>query len=134
MPLTRAQKQKIEEIKTIAELTGVDFWNIDRETDSEVRNILLDLYRDRFVRAGIVSNYVLIDELLTDIMCQHFFDPRRSSIELWRTVRFRNFNYYIVEELSLLRKLALVKAIRRIPRPVEETIRFLNLLRNAIAH
>jgi hypothetical protein len=112
----------------------VDFWNLENEPDNDVRNVLLDLCRDRLVRTGIVSHYVLIDELLSDVICQQFFDPSKTSIELWKFKRFRNFNYYVLEELSLLKKLALVKAFKTIPKPVEETIRLTNVLRNAVAH
>ena len=48
---------------------------------------------------------VLIDELLTELMCQHFFGKKKSSIELWRTARYGTFDHYVVEELSLLKKL-----------------------------
>jgi len=134
MPLTKAQKKKVEAIKQITKLGGVDFWNIENEPDNDVRNVLLDICKDRLVRVAIVSHYVLFDELLSDIICQHFFDPSKSSFELWKTKRFRNFNYYVLEELSLLRKLSLVKEIRTIPKSIEETLRLTNLLRNAVAH
>jgi hypothetical protein len=134
MPLTKTQKKKIEAIKQIAELAGLDFWNVENEPDNDVRNISLDFCNDRLVRAAIVSHYVLFDELLSDIICQHFFDPSKSSFELWKTKKFRNFNYYVLEELSLVRKLSLVKEIRVIPKPIEETLRLTNSLRNAVAH
>src|SRR6266508_6238473 len=134
MGLTKTQAKKIEQIKEFAKLGGVDFWNVEHEPNNDVRNVLLDLCKDRLVRSGVISHYVLIDELLSDVICQHFFDPSRTSIELWKYKRFRNFNYYVLEELSLLKKLALVKAIRKIPKPVEVTIRLTNTVRNAVAH
>jgi hypothetical protein len=134
MSLTKAQKKKVEAIKQIAKMGGADFWNIENEPDNDVRNVLLDLSNDRLVRAAIVSHYVLFDELLGDIICQHFFDASKSSMELWKTKRFRNVNYYVLEELSLLKKLSLVKEIRTISKSVEETVRLTNVLRNAVAH
>src|ERR1700730_8465768 len=121
MPLTKAQKKKDEAIKKNHKLGGVDFWNVENEPDNHIRNILLDFCNDRLVRVAIVSYYVLFDELLSDIICQHFFDPSKSSFELWKTKKFRNFNYYVLEELSLLRKLSLAKEIRTIPRAIEGT-------------
>ena len=134
MSLTRRQRAKIRDLEEIAEIVGVDFWNAHEEPDSDRRNIVLDLAKNRLVRTDIVFTYVLMDELLTDVMCQQLFDPKKTSMELWRTKRFRNFNYYVVEELSLLRKLAFVKASKAIPKAVEETIRLTNVLRNAVAH
>jgi hypothetical protein len=64
-----------------------------------------------------------------DIMCQRFFDPKKSSIELWKTTKFRDFNYYVLEELSLLKKLALVKSFKNVPKSVAETIRQTNVVR-----
>jgi hypothetical protein len=134
MAFTPSQKKKVEEIKAIATLVGVDFWNMENERDNDVRRSLLELCQDRLVRTGIVSAYVLIDELLSDIMCQRFFDPKKSSIELWKTTKFRDFNYYVLEELSLLKKLALVKSFKNVPKSVAETIRQTNVVRNAVAH
>ena len=133
MPLSRSQKAKMRELEQIAALVHLDIANIREEPDSDVRNVLLGLAKDRLVRSGILSAYLLIDELLTGIMCQRFFDPKKTSFELWRTKRFREFNYYIVEEMPLFRKLAIVMAIKPLPKQIAETIRLTNTLRNAIA-
>ena len=134
MGFTKAQAKKVEQIKEIAKLGRVDFWNVENEPDNKVRNVLLEICNDRLVRACIVAHYVLVDELLSYPICQHFFGRKKTSIELWRTKRVQNFNYYVIEELSLFKKLALVKAFMHVPKPVAETIRSLNNLRNAVAH
>jgi hypothetical protein len=134
MGFTKAQAKKVDQIREIASLGGVDFWNLENQPDHDVRNVLLDICKDRLVRTTVLSNYLIIDEVLSELICQHFFGRKKTSIELWRTKRFQNFNYYVLEELSLLKKLALVKALERIPKPIEETIRHLNVLRNAVAH
>lgn len=134
MSLTRVQKRKVDQIKEIAELIGVDFWNVEKEPDNDVRNALLGICSDLLVRAGVVSEYVLIDELLSNLICNHFFDRKKTNVQLWRRKSFQNFNYYILEEMPLLRKLALASAIRTIPKPIRGKIKEINTVRNAIAH
>jgi hypothetical protein len=67
-------------------------------------------------------------------MCRHFFGRKRSFPELWKTKKFRTFNHYIVEELSLLAKLRLVKAVSGVPKPIAAEIERVNNLRNGVAH
>ncbi|HEX3495559.1 MAG TPA: hypothetical protein VHT02_00030, partial [Methylocella sp.] len=84
MPLTPKQKAKIKELEEISELVGVDFWNVkDSSDDNSVKNVLLDMAKDRIVRADVVFSYVLIDELLSDLICQHFFGNSKTSLQLW---------------------------------------------------
>jgi hypothetical protein len=58
----------------------------------------------------------------------------RSFPKLWRTKKFKNFQYYIIEELHLMQKLRHVKAIQKVPNPVAADIERLNSLRNGLAH
>jgi hypothetical protein len=135
MALTRAQKAKVRELEEISRLAGVDFWNVEHSTDdNDVKNIVLELAKDRLVRCDVVHSYVLVDELLCELMARYFFDPTKTSIQLWKTERFKMFNYHILEGMSLLRKLALVKECNHIPKPVEEIITLTNVIRNAVAH
>ena len=84
-PLTPKQKAKVEELEEIARLTHVDFWNFQSyDDDNDVRNIVLGLAKDRLVRSDIVYSYVLIDELLCKLIARHFFDPSKSSMQLWK--------------------------------------------------
>jgi hypothetical protein len=73
MGFTKAQAKKVEQIREIARLSGVDFWNMENEPDHDVRNVLLDICKDQLVRTAILSNYLLIDEILSQLICQHFF-------------------------------------------------------------
>src|ERR1700730_13533510 len=41
MAFTPSQKKKVEEIKAIATLVGVDFWNMENERDNDVRRAML---------------------------------------------------------------------------------------------
>ena len=41
MGMTKAQAKKFEQIKQIAELSGVDFRNLENEPGNDVRNVLI---------------------------------------------------------------------------------------------
>ena len=79
-------------------------------------------------------DYTLIDEFLNTRIAHFFFGRKKPFWKLWRTKRFRLFNYHVLEELSLLKKLQLVRAITPIPSAIRDDIERLNSLRNGIAH
>jgi len=82
----------------------------------------------------VVLQYTLVDEFLSNILCHNFFGRKASFIRLWKTKRFRNFNYFVIEKLSLMEKLAFVKALKKLPKSVTSDVERLNALRNGIAH
>jgi hypothetical protein len=133
MPLTLADKRKISKIKALSELAHVAFWQIEKEPDADTRAVMFDYCADRIVRAGVTGEYVLIDELLTDLICRHFFGEE-SFVKLWRKKNFRTFNFHIMEDTSLLKKLTIVKSIIEVPKPIPDIIQRINSLRNALAH
>jgi hypothetical protein len=67
-------------------------------------------------------------------LCHYFFGRGRSFPQLWKTKRFRNFNYHVLEELSLLKKLAFVKSISKVTKAIAGDIERLNAVRNGLAH
>jgi hypothetical protein len=93
----------------------------------------LELAKDQIIRSAIIQKYVLLDEFLSAVVCWHFFGKRRGFPELWRTKRFRSFNYFVLERLYLLQKLDLVRSVHEIPKWVTD-LAALNDLRNGIAH
>ena len=105
MKLTPTQKAKIKILEQISTIVGVDFWNVEKSAaDNDIRNFLLEFAKDRLVRSGILSDYVLIDEFLSELISRYFFDSTKTSIQLWKTTKFRTFNYHVLEELSLMKK------------------------------
>jgi hypothetical protein len=135
MPLTLKQKAKIKELEEIGRIACVDFWNVkDSCDDNSIKNAVLDLANDRIIRADIVFSYVLIDELLCELISQHFFSRRKTSIQLWKTAKYKHFNFHVLEGMSLLRKLALVKEFTNIHKPIEDIVIRTNVIRNAVAH
>src|SRR5436309_1578532 len=131
--LTPLQKRLLTELEDIAELARVDYANI-LDYDSEERTPRLRLMKNQIVRSQIVADYTFVDEMLGSAICHYFFGKKRGFIKLWRTKKFRTFNYYILEVLSLTEKLRLVKAITKVPKPIAADIEALNALRNGLAH
>jgi len=131
--LTSTQRKLKAELDEIVELFGLDYKKID-EVEKEARIPYLRLAKDQYIRSQVVIAYVLIDEFLGSAICHYFFEKKRSFIKLWRTKRFRNFNFYILEKLYLLQKLELVEKIFRVPNEIDRAIRRINDLRNGLAH
>jgi hypothetical protein len=59
---------------------------------------------------------------------------KRSFLKLWKTKRFKVFNYHVLETLTLNEKLAFFGAIWPVPKAIAHDIRELNALRNGLAH
>jgi hypothetical protein len=134
--LTRKQRSLIREIEEIMSLERLDHSRQDVERyRPEWRTAHLARIRDHYVRSTIIMDYVWIDEQMSALLCHYFFGRERTFIQLWRTRKFQNFNYFVLERLYLSQKLDLAKSIQRgIPRQVENAMRKLNDLRNGLAH
>jgi hypothetical protein len=131
--LTQRQRRLVQELEKIAEIATIDFANI-LDYDRSARTAYLELMRNQMVRGFVIMKYTLIDEFLASEVCRYFFRPRRGFIRLWRTRRFKVFSYYVIEELSLLQKLRLVRAIHSVPKNIAGDIERINALRNGLAH
>ena len=131
--LTKRQKKLLAEIKEIAELSRLDYMNI-LDYDPEERTARLGLMKNQIVRSQVIADYTFVDEMLGAAICHYFFGKKRGFIKLWKTKKFKTFNHYILEVLSLPEKLRLVKAIMKIPKAVAADIETLNALRNGLAH
>ena len=123
----------MREIRQITELSSLDVTRIGGVA-AAWRTTFLEIARDKLIRGQIVHWYTFVDEFLNVALCHYFFGRRRGFINLWRTKRFQNFNYFILESLSLLEKLSFVLAIHKVPKRVAEDIRKLNAVRNGLAH
>jgi hypothetical protein len=132
--LTKKQRELVADLKHLVSNLTLDPDEIVAEADPEARTPYLELARDQITRSSVVLKYVLMDEFLSAVICWHYFGKKRSFPELWRTRRFRSFNYFILERLYLLQKLDLVRSIHDIPGWVSSDLAALNELRNGIAH
>jgi hypothetical protein len=131
VPLGR-QKALIRELDQLADLFDLDYWNI-RSYPEGSWTTFLELVRNKMVRGQVIIWYTLIDEFL-NLRLSRFFYGKRSTVQLWRTKRYKLFHYHVLEELSLLQKLRFAKAIRPIPKMVVSRIERLNAVRNGLAH
>lgn len=131
--LTSHQKRLLRELEVIGVLTRLDYINI-QEYDPEERTARLRFMKNQLVRSQVIMDYTFVDEMLGAAICYYFFGRKKGFIKLWKTDRFRNFNYYVLEVLSLTEKLRLVKAISKVPKGVAKNVEALNALRNGLAH
>ena len=133
MKLTSTQRRLIKELDEIVKLFGLDYRKV-HEAENEARIPYLKLAKDQYIRSQVIMAYVLIDEFLGSAICRYFFGRKKGFIELWRTKRFQNFNFYILEKLYVLQKLELTEKILKIPTEIDKAIRRINDLRNGLAH
>jgi hypothetical protein len=131
--LTKKQRALVKELKEMRALLDLDFERIS-DYPSDARTVKLQVMRNKIVRGQVIVWYTLIDEFLANRICRFFFGRTRSFPQLWRTKRFRLFNHHVIEQLSLLEKLRLVKAIDKLPKAISSDIESLNNLRNGLAH
>lgn len=133
--LTRTQKRLVADLDKIMFAASLDYWNIlDRDPRYDPhRTIVLQAMIREIVRGEVVSHYTLIDEQLGSHVCFYMF-PTREFPSLWKTKKFERFNYFILEKMSLMEKLAFVKDILTVPRAVAADIENINAIRNAVAH
>ncbi len=131
--LTRHQRRLLSELEEIAALTRLDYTNI-REYDPEERTARLRFMKNQLIRSQVIMDYTFVDEMLGAAICHYFFGKKKGFIKLWKTKKFRNFNHYVLEVLSLTEKLRLVKAISKVPKGIAANIEALNALRNGLAH
>jgi hypothetical protein len=133
--LTRTQKSLVADLDKIMSAARLDYWNIlDRDSEyHQYRTSALQVITREIVRGQVVSQYTLIDEQLGSKICLYMFDNKKF-ISLWKTRKFERFNYFVLEKMSLLEKLAFVKDVYSVPKSIVADIENINAIRNALAH
>jgi hypothetical protein len=134
--LTPKQRRLITEIEDIAASVQMDYWNI-LDYDEDGRSYVLEAMKQQLIRGQIIMKYTLIDEFLSVIICHFYFKKPKEPFtftRLWRTKKFQIFAHYFLDETYLLKKMALVNAIKEIPSPVKSAVTRINDVRNAVAH
>ena len=115
-----------DEAVAIARLVGV---NVDEIKDkSDVRVVLA---------AEVATQHARIDEILAEIIVRYFFDIEPDALHFekaWKTDKFKIFVHHILDEMVLLKKLSIVRAIGPVPNEVSRIIDRINAVRNGIAH
>lgn len=137
MGLTRAERKLQAEVQDIALLVDMDFWAVEENYKPKARKFKLQLMVDKLVRSEVIYRYTFIDELLTCVICDYYFHRPKKNIsyrQLWRTKHFKVFVHFLMDETFLLKKLATVQAIKKVPTDVSNSIKRINDVRNALAH
>jgi hypothetical protein len=136
--LTRKQRQLRKEIEKIASAIGMDHWNMEEyEGPPEYRTEVLKRMQDQLVRSEVVMRYTLLDEFLTDIICDYYFRRKKGQVSyrtLWKTKPFKIFVHHLMDETYVLKKMAIVHAIKAIPSDASSAIARINDVRNALTH
>lgn len=130
---TGKQKILLNEIKELIEIVGIDHDNLE-DYEKDFITPHLERVKDHLIRSAVIMDYALIDEHLNMVLVNYFFGKKSQVIKLWKTKKFKNFNYFILEKLYLLNKLDLACEIISIPGDIVSDIRKLNDLRNGLAH
>jgi len=134
--LTPKQRRLTAEFEEIAASIGMDYWNI-LDYDEDGRTVILESMKQQLIRSEIIMKYTLIDEFFTVIICHFYFKIPKQEFtfaRLWRTKKFQIFAHYLMDETYILKKMAIVDAIKEIPSPIKNAIARINDVRNAVAH
>ena len=137
MGLTRTERKLQAEVKDIAFLIDVDFWAVEQHYKPRYRKSKLEVMKDKLVRSEVIFKYTMIDEYLTCVICDYYFQRPKKNVSyqrLWRTKHFKVFVHYLMDETFVQKKLAMVQAIKKVPSSVSSSIMRINDMRNALAH
>ncbi|UWU80738.1 hypothetical protein N2603_20410 [Bradyrhizobium huanghuaihaiense] len=114
----------------IAEMVGLDKSALERSV------LFAEAAINKMIVAEVVMQYTLADQLLSEITASYFLnvEPFSARFSSRLSERERVFNHHVLDEMYLLKKLAIVHAARPVPSDVTNKLRKLNALRNALAH
>ncbi|SRR6266702_3667437 len=134
MALTKRLQQLLADRRELALLTGIDVGKLDKYS-SDWHEADVTMAIRQIVIGRIVTDYTLVDEMLGEIVVKYFFSSNAIHWgPQWRTKKFRIFVHHLLDETFLLKKMAIVDAIKPMPSDVRAKIHRLNSLRNAVAH
>jgi len=131
--LTKKQRTLVREADQMFSLLGLDYFRV-LSYPAQSRTVRLELAKRHAIRGEVITQHTLIDDRLSSVLCDYFFGRHKSYIKLWKTKKFKHFNHYVLQELSLVKKLAFVREIIAVPGPIANDIERINSLRNALAH
>ena len=133
MALTRTELKLKREAERIAVMTKLDFWNVEK-VDKRFRNVHLSNSINHMVLGEVITQYILLDEVLTVLICRYYFKKSRKRFLLWRRKNFRIFVNFILDETYLIKKMEVIQAFKPLPSEVRSIIHKVNSVRNAMAH
>lgn len=129
-------KDLIEELDKIYSLLRLDYKNFNK---SRSKTSFL-FAKDEVIRGKVVVEYTEIN-LFLDMILYFYFFPKKGSIsnrkhfnQIKKSERFNYFSDHLLEDMSLLKKLRLVKEIVTLPNWIIKDVTRINKLRNILAH
>jgi hypothetical protein len=131
--LTAHQLKVFREVEEIASMIKLDYPYI-LTYKRDARTPIIEHMRRKMILSEVITRYTLVDEHLNLTLCHYFFGRQKSTIQLWKTKKFRLFNHHVIEELSLMAKFRFAKSIAKMPKGVAGDVERLNALRNGLAH
>jgi hypothetical protein len=78
--LTRKEKKLRSEIEEIASTIEMDIWNIEQHERGPQRAYFLQEIKRKFVSAEVITRYTLLDEFLTDVICDYYFHRPNKKV------------------------------------------------------
>jgi hypothetical protein len=133
MPLTKAQQRLVGEIEEILRVGSYDWRVVEELYEPAARLSQLERIKQDFIRTKVIGDYVFADELLTVIIVSYFF-PVKAFPRRFKSKKMQLFMHFVMDEMFMLRKLALVKEIRNFDGEMAKMVGKLNALRNVMAH
>jgi hypothetical protein len=86
------------------------------------------------VVAAVIARYTLLDDLLGQLIVQYLSSEAKHDDAFWSSDKYRTIQFYILDEMYMLKKMAAVDAIQPLPKNVKKLLKEINALRNAFAH
>ena len=78
--LTGKQRRLVAEVRQLLSTLMLDPDAIIADEDVDGRTPRLELAKDQIIRTAVVSKYALMDELLSALICWHYFGKRRGGL------------------------------------------------------
>ena len=97
----------MKDIEGIVEISGMDRQFATSLENDDARWLYLVRLRAVLVRGIVIEVYTNIDEALAPEIAAYFFHGVNFD-RMWRGEKFKHFNHYILERMSMHNKLSLV--------------------------
>jgi hypothetical protein len=130
--LTKQHRELIEEINELLSELDLDPVVLTKRTKDRTR--YLQRARNELSGHLVISQYLVMEEVLNIIISRYFFGKKYSMKRYMNNPIYVTFHYFVLEKLYFLQKLELFEQIYPLPKNLRSTLRTLNDVRNGIAH
>ena len=131
--LTLKQLRYVRELGEIFAVLDLDFEGIRDYPEAEERTAHLERILSHVVRGEVITQFTLLDELLTHKLARRMLGSRHTNIR--RSKRFQALKKALVDSrLPVSRKLEMLRQFTRVPLTVTAHIVETARIRNVFAH